>query len=341
MPIDIAIDFGTSKTVLICGNKIVLEQPTVATVDSETWQPIAFGDRAKSMIGRTSEAMETVSPIQRGMIADYDIAEQMLKEYIGTSFGKRLIKPRIIIVMPEGATSIQRRSVANAAETAGGRRVQVVDTAVAVALGMGINFFEPGGKMVVDIGAGVTDIATLSAGGIVQCDSAPVGSFDFDEAIIKYVRKEYNVLIGNLTAEEIKKQIGSVVLRKEEVTVKAKGRNLFSGLPQLFDISSTDVYNAMRDTANALCSAIKSVIEKTSPDIIADVMADKIYVTGGGALTNGMEELLSEYLGCRIKIHYDAEHTVAKGALIALRNPKLLKNTDYQLRNIQDIIVEN
>ena len=340
MPIDIAIDFGTSKTVLMCGNKIVLEQPTVAAVDSETWQPVAFGDRAKNMIGRTPEAIETVFPIQRGMIADYDIAEQMLKEYMGTSFGKRLIKPRIIIAMPAGATSIQRRSVANAAETAGGRRVQVVDTAIAVAFGMGVNFLEPGGKMVVDIGAGVTDIATLSAGGIVQCDSVPVGSFDFDEAIIKYIRREYNVLIGNLTAEEIKKQIGSVVPRKEEVTIKAKGRNLFSGLPQLFDITSTDVYLAMRDTANAICAAIKGVIERTSPDIIADVMADKIYITGGGALTNGMQELLSEFLSCEVKVHYDAEHSVAKGALTALRNPKLLDETDYQLRNIRDLIVE-
>lgn len=340
MSIDIAIDFGTSKTVLASGNKVVFSQPTVAAVDSETWEPICFGDRAKSMIGRTPEAIETVFPIQRGMIADYDIAEQMLKEYMGTTFGKRLIKPRIIIAMPEGATSIQRRSVANAAETAGGRYVQVVDTAVAAALGMGIDFLEPDGKLVVDIGAGVTDVAILSSGGIVQCHSAPVGSLDFDEAIVKYVRKECNVLIGNLTAEDIKKQIGSVVPRKEEVIITAKGRNLFSGLPQIFEISSTDIYYAMKDTATAICTAIKSVVEKASPDAVADVMADKIYVTGGGALVSGMAELLSEFLGCKVKIHYDAQHSVAKGALIALKNPELLENTDYQLRNLEDLIVE-
>ena len=341
MPIDIAIDLGTSKTVLFSGNKIILEQPTVATVDSETWEPVCFGDRAKSMIGRTPENLETVFPIQRGMIADYDVAEQMLKEYMSASFSKKLIKPRIIIAMPERATSIQRRSVANAAEIAGGRRVQVIDTAVAAALGMGIDFSNPGGKMIVDIGAGVTDVATLSAGGIVQCDSAPVGSLDFDDAIIKYVRKEYNILIGNLTAEDIKKQIGSVIPRKEEVIIKAKGRNLFSGLPQLFEISSGDVYSAMYDTAVSICMAIKSVVEKTPPDIVADIMADKVHVTGGGALVNGMAEMLSGYLNCEVRIRRDAEHSIVKGAQAALKYPELLNNIDYQLRNIQDLIVEN
>ncbi len=338
MPIDLAIDFGTSKTVLLCGNKIILEQPTVATVDSETWEPVAFGDKARDMIGRLPEHLESVFPIQRGMIADYDVAEQMLTEYFTSSLGKRLIKPRVIIAMPSGATSIQRRSLENAAEIAGGRRVQVIDSAVAAALGMGIDFTQPGGKMVIDIGAGVTDIAMLSSGGIVQCDSAPIGSLDFDDAIIKYVRKEFNVLIGQLTAEELKKQIGSVVPRREEVIIKAKGRNLFSGLPQLFEITSTDVYLAMKDTAWSLFSAINSVIERTPPDIVADIMCDKIYVTGGGALVNGMAELLGENLNTDIYIRSDAEHSVVKGAQAALKQPKLIKNIDYQLRNIQDLI---
>lgn len=341
MPTDIAIDLGTSKTVLYSANKILLEQPTVAAVDSETWDPICFGDRAKSMIGRTNEDVEVVFPIQRGMIADYDVAEQMLGEYMSRSIGKHLIKPRVIIAMPEGATSIQRRSAANAAATAGGRRVQVIDTAVAAALGMGIDFSGAGGKLVVDIGAGVTDVAALSSGGIVQCNSAPVGSIDFDDAIIKYVRKEYNILIGELTAEDIKKQIGSVVERKEEVTIKAKGRNLFTGLPQLFDISSDDVYTAMHDTVISICNVIKGVIEKTSPDAVSDIMSQKIYVCGGGALINGMEEMLSEYLSGEVKVHRDARHCVARGALAALKYPELLKNSDYEMRNIEDLVVNN
>ena len=338
MPIDLAIDFGTSKTVLLSGNKIILEQPTVATVDSETWEPVAFGDKARDMIGRLPEHLESVFPIQRGMIADYDVAEQMLTEYFTNSLGKHLIKPRVIIAMPSGATSIQRRSLENAAEIAGGRKVQVIDSAVAAALGMGIDFTRPGGKMVIDIGAGVTDIAMLSGGGIVQCDSAPIGSLDFDDAIIKYVRKEFNVLIGQLTAEELKKQIGSVVPRKEEVIIKAKGRNLFSGLPQLFDITSTDVYLAMKDTAQNLFSAINSVIERTPPDIGADVMCDKIYVTGGGALVNGVAELLGKNLNTDVLVRSDAEYSVVKGAQAALKQPDLIKNIDYQLRNIQDLI---
>lgn len=341
MPIDIAIDLGTYKTVIVNGNKILLEQPTVATVDSETWEPLCFGDQAKDMIGRTSENTETVLPIQHGIIADYDIAEQMLSNYMGKSLGKRLIRPRVVVAMPSGATSIQRRSVANAVENAGGRSVRIIDTAVAAAIGLGIDFSQAGGKMVVDIGAGVTDIATLSAGGIVQCESAPVGSGDFDEAIIRYIKKEHNVLIGSLSAESIKKQIGSVVPRKEEVTIKAKGRNLFSGLPVYFDVSSVDVYNAMADTAEAICSAIKGVIERTDPDVIADVISDKIYVTGAGACINGMEELLSNYLSGRVKIDRDGAHTVAYGAAMAARNSNLLRDTDYQLRSIEDLIVED
>lgn len=340
MPIDLAIDFGTSKTVLLCGNKILLEQPTVATVDSETWEPVCFGDRARDMIGRLPEYLETVFPIQRGMIADYDLAEQMLTDYMGKSLDKHLIKPRVIIAIPSGATSIQRRSLENAAEISGGRRVQVIDSAVASALGMGVDFTAPEGKMVVDIGAGVTDIAMLSAGGIVQCDSAPVGSMDFDDAIVKYVRKEFNVLIGSLTAEDIKKQIGSVIPRQEEVIIKAKGRNLFSGLPQLFEISSSDVYSAMQDTAMAIFSAVNAVVERTPPDIVADVMRDKIYVTGGGSLVNGMDELLSKRLSAEVHICSNAEYSVVKGAQAALKFPKLLKNIDYRLKNIQDLIVE-
>ncbi len=340
MPIDLAIDFGTSKTVLLCGNKILLEQPSVATVDSETWEPVCFGQKARDMIGRLPEHLETVFPIQRGMVADYDLAEQMLTDFMTRALDKHLIKPRVIIAMPSGATSIQRRSLENAAEIAGGRHVKVIDSAVAAALGMGIDFTKPVGKMIIDIGAGVTDIATLSAGGIVQCDSAPIGSSDFDEAIIKYVRKEFNVLIGNLTAEEIKKQIGSVVPRQEKLTIKAKGRNLFTGLPQIFEINSADVYIAMKDTAWSLFSAVNAVIERTPPDIVADIISDRIYVTGGGSLVNGMCDLLSENLNADVYIRNDAEYSVVKGAQAALKQPKLIENIDYQLKNIQDLIVE-
>ena len=340
MPIDVAIDLGTSKTVIFSSNKILLEQPTVAVVDSETWEPVCFGRKAKSMVGRTSENIEVVFPIQRGMIADYDVAEQMLNKYMNKSIGKRLIKPRVIIAMPEGATSIQRRSVANAVATAGGRRVQIIDTCIAAALGMGLDITEPGGKLIIDIGAGVTNIAAISSGGIVLCDSAPVGSLDFDEAIIKYIRKEFNILIGELTAEEIKQSIGGVVPRKEEVIIKAKGRNLFTGLPQIFEISSSDVYAAMYDTAMTICMAIKGVFERTAPDVVSDIISDRINVAGGGALINGMDELLKEYFNCDVRIHWDAEYCVARGAYAALRFPKLLKDTDFQLRNINDLIVK-
>jgi rod shape-determining protein MreB len=205
---------------------------------------------------------------------------------------------------------------------------------------MGVDFSRPGGKLVVDIGAGVTDIAVLSAGGVVQCESAPIGSIDYDDAIIKYVRKEFNVLIGDLTAEEIKMQIGSAIPRREEVTISAKGRNLFTGLPQIFEISSGDVYSAMCDISYSICGEIKKVLERTEPDLVADIMGDKINVSGGGANLNGMGELLKEFFECDVHIHHDAEHSVVKGAYAALKRPELLKNIDFDMRNIQDLIVE-
>lgn len=340
MSTDIGIDLGTSKTILLSGSKVILEQPSVVTVDTETWEPVAYGDKAYAMIGRTPESLTTVYPIERGVIADYDIAEQMLKYYMRKAFGNRIVKPRVMVSMPIGVTSIQHRSVAKAVEIAGGRNVCTVEGPVAAAIGLGVDFNKARGSMIIDIGAGTTDVATISMGGLAECATSRVASYDFDDAIIKYIKKAYNILVGKQTAESIKIQIGSVIPRQVQLAMQAKGRNIFTGLPEIFEITAADIYEAVKDTADMICSSIKSVIENTAPDLISDIMTDGIHLTGGGAMIYGMEELLTEYLGVNVKLAQDPIHSVARGAGMALKNPELLKNGDYQFRSIQELIIE-
>ncbi len=337
---EIGIDLGTSKTVLFSGAKIVLELPSVVTVDSETWEPVYYGEKALQTLGRTPDSLTCVRPIERGVISDYEIAQQMMRRYMTKAFGNKIIRPRVMAALPTGLTEVQHRSVANVIEAAGGRNVSVIEGPVAVAIGLGIDFSKPHGSMIVDIGAGTTDIATLSMGGIAQCSSVKIASGDFDELIMRAVRKEYNVVIGPLTAEHIKKQIGTVVSRPVEIAMTAKGRNLFSGLPQSFEITSSEVFEAIGESANSICNEVRKVLEKTDPDLVADILEDGIYLTGGGSLIHGMDTLLSEYIGTKVIPVDDPTHSVVKGTGIALKNPKLLRNVDFQYRSIQELIVD-
>lgn len=337
---DIGIDFGTSKTILFSKGKIYLEQPSVVAVDSETWEPICFGDRALSMVGRTPESVTTVFPLEHGVIADYDIAEKMLQHYMQEAFGKRIIKPRVMISVPIGVTPVQHRSVADVAGFAGGRDVCTIESPVAAALGLGIDFTKPGGNMVIDIGAGVTDIAVISMGGIAQCGSSYTASNSFDEAIIKFVRREFNILIGLQTATRIKEEIGSIIPRPVDLTMRAKGQDAFTGLPAMFEITSQQVCEALQDCVSEIIRTVKDVLEKTPPDLVADIMERGIMLTGGGALLFGMETKLQEALGIHVIVAEDPMHNVVRGELIALKKPKLLKNGDYQFRSIQELIVD-
>ncbi len=340
MATDIGIDFGTSKTILFSGAEILLELPSVATVDSETWEPLYYGEQAYNMIGRTPDSLTTVFPIQRGVIADCDVAEQMLRHYMHKAFGSCIIKPRVMVSVPIGVTSVQHRFVANAAGFAGGRDVCTIESPMAAAIGLGIDFEKAKGSMIIDLGAGTTDIAVITLGGMAESRSCRVASMDFDEAIIKYIKREYNILIGNITAENIKKQIGTVVQRALPLTMRAKGRNLFTGLPQEFEVTDEDVRQAITEPAEEIRAQIRHVLEKTPPDLVSDILRDGIYLTGGGALIHGMEEYLSEYLGTAVRLVDDPLHSVVKGARIALKKLSLLKNSDYQFRSIQELIIE-
>ena len=340
MATDIGIDLGTSKTVIFSSSKIVLELPNMVTVDSETLEPIYFGEKAKQTLGRTPDSMMCVSPIERGVIADYDIAEAMLKNYMDKAFGSKLMRPRIMATLPAGLTELQHHSLSNVLESAGGRNISVIESPLAVAFGLGIDLTAPRGTLIVDIGAGTTDIAVISMGSIAACDSMKVASLDFDAQIIRYVRKEYNIEIGPLTAENIKLEIGTAIKRDVEIAVLAKGRNVFTGLPESFEISSGEVYDAISETVNSICNGIRLVLNKTDPDLVADITNDGMYLTGGGSQLVGLANKISEYLGIKVHTMENPSYSVVKGAAAALKSKHLLKNVDYQLRSIKELEIK-
>ena len=337
---EIGIDFGSSKTVIFSSSKVVLELPSIVTVDSETYEPYYYGEKAKQTLGRTPDSFECVFPIEHGIIAEYDIAEAMLKEYMSRAFGNRIVRPKIMATLPVGLTELQHHSLSNVVEAAGGRNVSVIESPLAIAFGLGLDFSKPHGYLIVDIGAGTTDIAVVSMGGIAACESFKTASFDFDAQIMKYIRKEYNIEIGNLMAESIKKQIGTVVPRPVEIAMVAKGRNVFTGLPESFEITSTEIYEAIKETADAICNSIRLVLSKTDPDLVADINNDGLYLAGGGSLIHGMDKLISEYTGTVVHSLEDPTHSVVRGAAVALRKPELLKHVNYQLRSIKELTIE-
>ena len=337
MALEIGIDLGSSKTVIFSGSKIVLEQPSVVTVDAETYEPIYFGENAKQTLGRTPDTLECILPIQHGLISDYDIAQSMLTHYMTKAFGNKIIRPKVMATLPTGLTELQHHSVSNVVAAGGGRSVSVVESPLAIAIGLGLDFDSPHGHLIVDIGAGTTDIAVVSLGGIVVCDSFKTASFDFDELITTFVRRSRNITIGQLSAEQIKIQIGSVFERPVEVTAISKGRNLFTGLPETFEITSSEVYNVIKPCALSICNAIRKVLERTEPDLVADIKKDGLYLTGGGSKIFGMKELLEDYLGLSVNTVDDPEYSVVKGAATALMQPEKLKNINYQLRSIKEL----
>lgn len=337
MSAEIGIDLGSSKTVIFSDSKIVIEQPSLVTVDAETFEPKYFGDKAKQTLGRTPDTLECIHPIERGLISDYDIAEAMIKNYTEKAFGNNAIRPKFMATIPTGLTELQHHSLANVIEAGGGRSVNVIEAPVAIAVGLGIDFDTPRGNLIVDIGAGVTDIAVLSLGGIVSCDSFKTASYDFDDIIINYVRRNRNVAIGKLTAENIKIQIGSVSSRPVEVTAIAKGRNLFSGLPEAFEISSGEIYKKLNSCALMICNAIRKVLERTEPDLVADIKQNGLHLVGGGSKIFGMAELIAEYIGVEVITYDDPEYSLVKGAAVALSKPGLLKNINYQERSIREL----
>ena len=328
---DIAVDLGTAS-VLVYVNKegIVLNEPSVVAIDNNTNRVIAVGTEAREMLGRTPGNIVAIRPLRDGVIAEYDVTEKMLKYFISKASKKKsFVKPRVMVCIPSGLTSVEERAVKQASLAAGAKEAYLIEEPVAAALGAGIDISEPNGSMVVDIGGGTTDIAVMSLGGVVCSKSIRVGGDKFDDAIVRYIRRYHNLVIGERSAEEVKKEIGSAYpsLRAGE-TSELKGRDLISGLPKTVTISAEEVNEAIQEQIEDIIAAVKEVLEKTPPELASDIMNRGIVMTGGGSLLHGMDILVSERTGLPTYIPEDAISCVAIGTGLALQNIDVLRGSE-------------
>lgn len=325
---DIGIDLGTASVlVYLKGRGIVLHEPSVVAIDKSTGKIIAVGEEARRMLGRTPGNIVAIRPLRDGVIADYDVTERMLRYFIQKACGKRfLFKPRVMVCIPTGVTSVEERAALQATLQAGARQAFLIEEPLAAALGAGLNISEATGHMVVDIGGGTTDIAVLSLGGIVCNNSLRVGGGKFDEAIVRYIRREYNLMIGERTAEELKIKIGTAypANRREDETMEIRGRDLVTGLPKTITVSARESYYALQEPVEAVVNAVKEVLEKTPPELAADIINQGIVMTGGGSLLNGLDTLLSKETGLAVHVADDAISCVALGAGVALTSMHVL-----------------
>ena len=296
---DIGIDLGTASIlVYVKGKGVVLKEPSVVAFDRDTNRIKAIGEEARLMLGRTPGNIVAVRPLRQGVISDYTVTEKMLKYFISKAIGKqRFRKPLISICVPSGVTEVERKAVEDAAFQAGARDVKIIEEPIAAAIGAGIDIARPCGNMIVDIGGGTSDIAVISLGGTVVSTSIKIAGDDFDDAIVRYMRKKHNLLIGERTAEDIKIRIGSAYPRPEVETVDVRGRNLVTGLPKTITVTSKETEEALHDTTLQIVDAVHSVLEKTPPELAADIADRGIVLTGGGSLLYGLEELIESKTG--------------------------------------------
>lgn len=312
---DIGIDLGTASIlVYIKGKGVVLKEPSVVAFDRDTNQIKAIGEEARLMIGRTPGNIVAVRPLRQGVISDYTVTEKMLKYFIKKAVGKKMLrKPRISICIPSGATEVEKKAVEDAAYNAGAREVSIIEEPVAAAIGSGIDISKACGNMIVDIGGGTADIAVISLGGTVVSTSVKTAGDDFDEAIVRYMRKKHNLLIGERTAEDIKIKIGCAYKRPELATIEVRGRNLVTGLPKTIMVTSDEMLEALREPAMQIVDAVHNVLERTPPELAADVYDRGIVMTGGGSLLNGLDALIEEKTGISTVIAEDPLTAVAIG----------------------------
>ena len=313
---DIGIDLGTASVlVYVKGKGVVLKEPSVVAFDRNTNKIKAIGEEARLMLGRTPGNIVAVRPLRQGVISDYTVTEKMLSYFISRTVGKSLFgrKPRISVCVPSGATEVEKKAVEDATYQAGAREVSIIEEPVAAAIGAGIDIAKPCGNMIVDIGGGTADIAVISLGGVVVSNSIKVAGDDFDEAIVRFMRKKHNLLIGERTAEEIKINVGTVYKRPENLTKDVRGRNLVTGLPKTVTVTSEETEEALREPAYQIVDAVHNVLERTPPELAADISDRGIVLTGGGSLIQGLEELIEEKTGINTMTAEDPLTAVAIG----------------------------
>jgi rod shape-determining protein MreB len=312
---DIGIDLGTASIlVYIKGKGVVLKEPSVVAFDRDTNEIKAIGEEARVMIGRTPGNIVAVRPLRQGVISDYTVTEKMMKYFITKAQGGRTLrKPRISVCIPSGATEVEKKAVEDATYSAGAKEVVIIEEPVAAAIGSGIDISKACGNMIVDIGGGTSDIAVISLGGTVVSASVKTAGDDFDEAIVRYMRKKHNLLVGERTAEEIKIQIGCAYKLPEIQTMEVRGRNLVTGLPKTMTITSDEILDALHDSAMIIVDAVHNVLERTPPELAADIFERGIVLTGGGALLRGLDQLIEERTGINTMIAEEPTTAVAIG----------------------------
>lgn len=328
---DIGIDLGTSTILIyVKGRGIIAKEPAVVAMDKDSNRLLQVGREAQKMLGRTPGNIVAVKPLKEGVISDYSITERMLRYFMQRiskrSFLESLFKPRVVICVPSDITEVEERAVIDAGMQAGARRVHLIEEPLAAALGAGVDITQPCGNLVVDIGGGTSDIAVISLGGIVTSRSIKVAGDNFDEAIIRYIRKKYNILIGERTAEELKIKIGCVRKRDKLLAMDIRGRSLVSGLPKTIQVSSDEVYDALMEPAMTIVEEIRGILEDTPPELIGDISSRGIVLTGGGALVYGMERLISTEVGIKTYLADEPESCVVLGTGKALENDMILNS---------------
>ncbi len=326
---DLGIDLGTANTlVYIKGKGIVLTEPSVVAIQKDTGIVLAVGEEAKNMIGRTPGNIMAIRPMKDGVIADFDVTHNMLRYFLKKALGSNIgyfNRPRVVVCVPAGVTTVEERAVKEATIQSGAREAYLIEEPMAAAIGAGLPIHEPTGNMIVDIGGGTTDVAIISLGGIVTSRSIRIGGDEMDEAVVNYIKRSYNLMIGERTAEDIKINIGSALKEDNPKTYQVRGRDLVSGLPKLITVSSHEITEALSEPVSAIIEAIRICLEKTPPELASDIMDRGIMMAGGGSLLHGMDELISRDTGMPVHLAEEPLSAVAIGAGKALENIDTLK----------------
>ncbi len=319
---DIAIDLGTSSTLIyVKGKGIELREPSIVAIDDTTHEVVAVGTEAKRMLGRTPEGIRAIRPMKDGVIADFGVVEVMLKTYISLVQKKKLfVRPRVIVCVPSGITEVEKRAVRDSVEASGAREIYLVSEPIAAAIGVGLPVEAPTGNMIIDIGGGTTEIAVVALSGVVNAASVRVAGDEMDEAIINYIKKNYNLIIGEQTAENIKMAIGSAYATGKEETMDVKGRDLVSGIPKTIKITSTKVRESLEEPVSLIVDAVRLALEKTPPELAADIVDRGIYMAGGGALLRGLDLLIKEETSLPVFVAENPLESVVRGAGRILEN---------------------
>ena len=329
----IGIDLGTATVlVYVKGKGIVLREPSVVAINRDTGEALSVGEEARRMLGRTPGNIVAIRPLKDGVISDYSVTEKMLKYFIHKVCGKFIFAPTIMVCVPSGVTEVEKKAVVDAASQAGARKVYLIEEPIAAAIGAGIDISKACGSMVVDMGGGTTDIAIISLGGAVVSTSIKVAGNKFDEYIIKYIKKRYNVVIGDRTAEDLKINIGCVYPRMQRLEMEVRGRHLATGLPVNLVVNSDDMLEALKEPATQVVEAVLSILERTPPELSADISDRGIYMTGGGCLVHGLDKLLQEKTGINVMIAEESVSCVAIGTGKALDDPEMLQKLDAKAR---------